>query len=92
MFKKMRLWAFLAMGIALVSGCATTRNYQPDIDSLNSKISTLEGQLSSKDQEISRLQSQLSQTETEKRALSDKLDQLEAAKRSAVKPQESDLK
>ncbi len=88
----MRLWAFLAMGIALVSGCATTRNYQPDIDSLNSKISTLQGQLSSKDQEISRLQSQLSQTETEKRALSDKLDQLEAAKRSAVKPPESDLK
>ncbi len=92
MFKKMCVWAFLVMGIALVSGCATTRNYQPDINSLNSKISTLENQLSAKDEEISRLQSQLSQTETEKRALNDKLDQLEAAKRSAVKSQESDLK
>ena len=88
----MCVWAFLVMGIALVSGCATTRNYQPDINSLNSKISTLENQLSAKDEEISRLQSQLSQTETEKRALNDKLDQLEAAKRSAVKSQESDLK
>ena len=92
MFKKMRVWVFLVMGIVLVSGCATTRNYQPDIDSLNSKISTLQGQLSSKDEEISRLQSQLSQTEAEKRTLSDKLDQLEEAKRSTVKSQESDLK
>ena len=92
MFKKMHVWGFLMMGIALVSGCATTRNYQPDIDSLNSKISTLQGQLSSKDEEISRLHSQLSQTEAEKRELSDKLNQLEKAKRSAVKSQESDLK
>ena len=74
----MRVWVFLVVGIALVSGCATTRNHQPDIDSLNSKILTL--------------QSQLSQAEAEKRALSDKLDQLETAKRSAAKPQESDLK
>ncbi len=92
MFKSMRVWAFLAMSIALVSGCATTRNYQPDIDALNSKISALESQLSSKNEEISRLESQLSQTETERRALSNKLDQLEGAKRLAAKPQESDLK
>ena len=69
MFKKMRVWAFLVMGIALVSGCATTRNYQPDIDSLNSKISTLQGQLSSKDEEISRLQMRLGQLELENRTL-----------------------
>ena len=82
MFKRMRVWAFLAMSIALVSGCATTRNYQPDIDALNSKISALEGQLSSKNEEISRLQSQLSSTASE----------LEEAKRTAAKPQEADLK
>ena len=82
MFKRMRVWAFLAMSIALVSGCATTRNYQPDIDALNSKISALEGQLSSKNEEISRLQIQLSSTASE----------LEEAKRPAAKPQESDLK
>lgn len=92
MFEKMRVWVFLALGIVLVTGCATTRNYQPDIDALNSKILALEGQLSSKDEEISRLRSQLNQAEAEKHTLSDKLDQLEAAKRSAAKPEESDLK
>ena len=101
MIKKISLWVFLVGSIALVSGCATGRNYQSDIDALNSKISALEGQLSAKDQEIARLQNQttqqqaaLSQAEAEKRTLSEKLhqaaSQLESKK--AAKSQESDLK
>ena len=42
-----------------VTGCATGRDYQTDIDALNAKLAILQGQLSAKDGEIARLQSQL---------------------------------
>ena len=93
MFKKMNAGMFLLLGVLLVSGCATSRNYQSDIDSLNSRISALQGQLSAKDEEIARMQNQssvqqtaLAQAEADKRALSAKLEQLEA-KRPAKQPQ-----
>ena len=81
MQKKAVLGLFFSGLLVAVSGCATGRNYQADIDSLNARISALQGQLSSKDEEINRLQNQakeesqaLSRAEAEKRALSDKLD------------------
>ncbi len=97
-------WAAVVVGVLLISGCATTRNYQPDIDALNARITALQGQLSEKDQEIAKLQnrlgdqeSQLKRAESEKRELSDKLGEtmskLDAASRKPVaKPEESDLK
>ena len=71
--------------LVVVSGCATGRNYQSDIDALNSRITALQGQLSAKEEEIARLQSQVStqqltlgQAEAEKKTLNDKLDSLMA--------------
>lgn len=98
-------WAFGLLGIFLLAGCATGRNYQSDIDALNSRISVLQGQLQAKDDEISKLQNQqteqqaaLAQAESEKRLLGEKLDsalsQLEARShsKSAAKPMDSELK
>ena len=107
MFRKINLWALFLIGVLAVSGCATTgRNYQSDIDALNSRITSLQGQLSEKDQEMSKLQNRLgdqqaalTSAESEKRALEDKLSaaqaKLDAAEKKAsapVKPEESDLK
>lgn len=87
------------VGLLLISGCATTRNYQPDIDSLNSKITALQAQLSEKDQEIAKLQNrlgdqeaELKQAESEKRGLSEKLSSATAKLDAASKTPESDLK
>ncbi len=83
----------------LLSGCASSgRNYQTDIDALNAKLATLQGQLTSKDSEISNLQSQLSDQrrgrETAEAALLNSQHQqrqAESAKTSA-KSYASDLK
>ena len=101
MFRKMNSWMLMLVSVLIISGCATTgRNYQSDIDALNSRISSLQAKASEKDQEISKLQSQLGEQQTaltkaesEKHDLLDKLN-AETAKRSAVpsKPEESDLK
>ncbi len=87
--KKGHLNVLVLAGVVLLAGCATGRNYQSDIDALNSRISALQGQLSSKDDEIARLQGQLSQAEAEKQRLATTLSKPAAA---ASKPQESDLK
>ena len=79
--KKIKFLGLFAVVLFILSGCATGRNYQSDIDSLNSRVSALQGQLSAKDQEIAGLQSQLNsqqsvlaQAEADKRVLSEKLD------------------
>lgn len=84
------LLVLLAVSLA-VTGCATTRNYQGDIDALNAKVSTLEGQLSEKEAELAKLQNQVrdeenarQQAENEKRALSEKLEDA-LAERAAAK-------
>ena len=94
-------------GLIFISGCATTgRNNQSDIDALNSRITSLQAQLSEKDQELSKLQNRLgdqqaalTSAESERRALTDKLNaaqaRLDAAEKKVsvpVKPEESDLK
>jgi uncharacterized protein involved in exopolysaccharide biosynthesis len=95
-------------GVLLVAGCATGKNYQGDIDSLNARVSSLQSELSVKDQEIARLQSQagdqqsaLAQAEAQKRLLDEKLNdalaKLEAQSRkqeaaSTSQEEESDLK
>ncbi len=105
--KKSNFILTAAIASILLTGCATTsRNYQPDIDALNARISTLQGQLSSKEEELSRMQNQLrdqdtrlGQAEAEKRILSEKLDsamaELQAKSRSSSpkrRHEESDLK
>ncbi len=108
MFKRTYLVVIVLVGLAVISGCATTRNYQGDIDSLNARISSLQNEVSAKDQEISKMQGQLgeqqnalSQAETDKRLLNEKLDttlkQLEEKSRKVEaapvkKAEESDLK
>lgn len=81
MFKKSKTLALAAAAAFVVlTGCATTRNTQGDIDTLNARIATLEGQLSEKDAEIARLQNQMKgeenarvEAENQKRALAEKL-------------------
>ena len=59
----------------LATGCATSRNYQPDIDSLNAKVESLQSQLTAKTKEnneltdqVRDLQRQLETAEREKHA------------------------
>ena len=105
MFRKKQGLILMMVGLLALAGCATGRNYQADIDALNSKIAALQGQLSAKDGEVSKLQSQLNQqqaelsrAESEKSMLSEKLDEAMARARAAqtkreAKPKvESDLK
>ncbi len=68
MLKKGKLWIFGALGILALSGCATGRNYQADLDALNARISALQGQISSKDEELSRLRSEVNASESSQRA------------------------
>lgn len=86
-----KLFPVLLASALVVSGCATTRNYQGDIDTLNAKVSSLEGQLSEKEAELARLQNQIRdeenarvQAENEKRALSERLEDA-LAERAVVK-------
>ena len=99
MAKKINSGILAIMALLVVSGCATGRNYQTDLDALNAKISALQGEISSRDQELAHLRSQVSQSEdaqrealaraeSENRSLNEKLnnalDKLEAAKAAKV--------
>ncbi len=58
--KKISFWIAFLAPMALLAGCATSgRNYQTDVDSLNARVTALQGQLSAKDQEISTLQGKM---------------------------------
>ncbi len=105
MKKGFGLASVLLLGLLAISGCATGRNYQTDIDALNARISTLQGQLAAKDDEINRLQGQqtqqqaaLTQAEADKQMLSEKLDAAlsqaasRASKKTLMRSEESDLK
>ena len=67
-------WTWAALSLLLLTGCATSRNYQPDIDALNAKVDSLQQQLQAKNREVAALSD-------ENRSLKA---QLEAAKRSNV--------
>jgi predicted nucleic acid-binding Zn-ribbon protein len=83
--KNKKYFAFLILLVALsTTGCATGRSYQSDLDTLNSRISALQSEMSAKDGEIAGLRAQLSsgdsaknaelaRLESENRALSDRL-------------------
>ena len=110
MCKRAGLWAIMAFVLSIFSGCATTgsgRNTDAELGSLNSRVASLQGELSAKDQEISRLQSELSDQRAvlnealaDKRAMSSKLESVLADLSSArsqaapksVQAAESDLK
>ena len=93
MFKRMSLGTALIASLIFISGCATTgRNYQSDIDSLNSRITSLQAQLSEKDQQISKLQNQLgdqqsalNRAESQKAELSEQLTFLTSKEESDAK-------
>lgn len=55
----MRFAAVLVFVSFLAAGCATSRNYQPDIDALNAKVDALQNQLQAKNREIGALNDQL---------------------------------
>ena len=106
MSKKTSLWILVGFGMLAIAGCATgsNRNTDAEISSLNSRVASLQNQLSAKDQEIAKLQgnladqrAELNEAEAQKLAMSDKLDaalsDLNAAKTpKKSSPQESDLK
>jgi predicted nucleic acid-binding Zn-ribbon protein len=96
---KKNIFVWMSVMALMIAGCATGKNYQGDIDSLNSRINTLQSESSGKDQEIARLQSQLSdqqrslsQLEDEKRRLAEELETKAAAKSTKKPSFDSDLK
>jgi len=52
---------FFLATLVLVAGCATTagRNYQPDLEALNAKVASLQGQLDAKNRELAGFQDQI---------------------------------
>ena len=97
MFKKSKLCIFGLLGVWVLSGCATGRNYQSDMDALNARVNALQGQVSAKDEELTRLRSAVSESESSQRAalakaenenglLTEKLNDALAKLESAAKP------
>jgi hypothetical protein len=62
MMRNVFVVAFLAV---LASGCAASRNYQPDIDSLNAKVASLQDQLQAKNRETGALMDQVRALQTQ---------------------------
>jgi|GEM_PF-3645488 len=96
---------FLLGALIVLAGCATTggRDYQSDIDMLNSRITVLQGEMASKDGEIARLQGQLAEqraslaeADSQKRDLMMQLDEArrkqELQKTARARAADSDLK
>lgn len=96
---------WVVLGAVMLAGCATGgRNYQTDIDSLNARVSALQGQLAAKDQELNALQDQandqrmareaaeaaLRKSESDRLMMAEQLDS--ASKKTASKAYDSDLK
>jgi len=79
--------------VFLLSGCATTgRNYEADINALNSKVAALQGQLSAKDEEISRLEGQMREEEAARRDAESERQRLAAKLDNALTSRESKSK
>jgi len=97
---------WVVLGVVMLAGCATGgRNYQTDIDSLNARVSALQGQLAAKDQEVNTLQNQVNDQkmareaaeEALRKAESDRLmmaEKLDNASKKSTPPKayDSDLK
>ena len=100
MVRKKGFLVFLALTVLSLTGCATGRNYQADIDALNSRIAALQGQLDARDQEGRRLQSDLNRgeqrlndSEGQRRQLEMKLENALAKSQKTKKAEpDSDLK
>ncbi len=83
-------FAWAALSLVLLTGCATSRNYQPDIDALNAKVDSLQSQLQAKNKEVAALSDQVrslqGQLESAKR---DKMDAEQRLKAATSKPRAS---
>ena len=66
---RFKAWAGVVLSTVLLTGCATGRNYQADIDALNARVTALQGQLAAKDQQISTLQNQVNDERMAREAL-----------------------
>jgi len=90
--------AFLGAALLATAGCATTgapRSSQADLDSLNAKVSRLEGELAEKEAEIAKLQNRMreeesarAQAESDRRRAADELEAARAALASSKKTAE----
>ncbi|MBF0253616.1 MAG: hypothetical protein HQL11_00585 [Candidatus Omnitrophica bacterium] len=67
----------------LTAGCATGRNYQTDLDALNSKVDNLQSQLTAKNRDLAALQDQLRNTQEQLRAAQTQLELASRAKAEA---------
>lgn len=57
---------FITLLVAFfLAGCATSRNYQPDIDTLNAKVQNLQDQLQAKNREAGALADQVRALQTQ---------------------------
>jgi hypothetical protein len=54
-----KAWLGIVVSAFLLTGCATGRNSQADIDALNARINALQGQLAEKDEELTKLQNEV---------------------------------
>ena len=85
-----RNWGGLVLSAVLLTGCATGRNYQTDIDALNARISALQGQLAEKDQQVATLQTQLTDQQMAREAAESALRNADNERRAlAAKPKAS---
>jgi chromosome segregation ATPase len=79
----------VVLSAALITGCATGRSNQADIDALNARMSALQGQLAEKDSELNALQTQLADERMAREAAESAL---RSAPVVAAKKVQSDLK
>jgi chromosome segregation ATPase len=79
----------LVVSAAFLTGCATSRSNQADIDALNARMSALQGQLAEKDGELNALQNQLADERMAREAAESAL---RSAPAPAAKKVQSDLK
>ena len=99
MLKLGRLWFFGICAVLTVTGCATGKNYQSDMDTLNARLNSLQAQMQAKDEELARLRSEasandsarsaaLARAESENREMNERLNAAQAkleAERAAKK-------
>lgn len=68
----------IALTAVLVSGCAAGKNYQSDVDAMNSRVASLQSQLDAKNHELTSLQDQYRSMMSQNKSLQDQISSLNA--------------
>ena len=87
--------AGVILSVLFLTGCATARNNQADIDALNARLTALQGQMAEKDQELTALKTRLDDERMAREAAEAALKSAERAPRPSAppkKPSVSDFK